>query len=226
MSEFNIKNIDWQISNDLVPYKNGLDFMERRVRNIIDKDYNSMIWLLEHHDVYTAGISAKDEDMLNKTDIEIFKINRGGKYTYHGPNMLIGYLMLDLKKFFVSGKPDIAKFVIFIETWVINFLAKFDIEGFIRKDRVGIWVLENGQEKKIGAIGIKVKKWVTYHGLAINIDPDLNAFNNIVPCGISNFGVTSLKNLGVNMDQDFNSLLKEAFYETTSLSLRGAPASL
>ncbi len=216
MSKFNAKNIDWQISSDLVDYRDGLDFMEKKVAEIIEENCNSLIWLLQHHDVYTAGISAKDEDLIKKTDIEIFKINRGGKYTYHGPKMLIGYLMLDLKKFFANGKPDIAAFVVFIENWVINFLAKFDIEGFIRKDRVGIWVLENGLEKKIGAIGIKVKKWVTYHGLAINIDPNLQAFDNIVPCGISEFGVTSLKNLGVDLNQNFEALLKEAFYETIS----------
>lgn len=214
MSKFDATNIDWTISKDLVPYKNALEFMENRVAKIIEEDKRSLIWLLQHPDVYTAGISAKDEDLLQKTDIEIFKINRGGKYTYHGPNMLIGYLMLDLKKFFAPGKPDIAKFVEFIENWVINFLAKFNIEGFIRKDRVGIWVMENGHEKKIGAIGIKVKKWVTYHGLAINIDPNLNAFKNIVPCGISEFGVTSLGQLGVDLNQDFEELLKDAFYDS------------
>ncbi len=101
----------------------------------------------------------------------------------------------------------------FIEEWVIHFLAKFDIEGFIRKDRVGIWVMHQGQEKKIGAIGIKVKKWVTYHGLAINIDPNLAAFNNIVPCGISNFGVTSLKDFNIDLNQDFKAILKDSFYE-------------
>lgn len=216
MTRFDSQKIDWFISKELVEYPRALSFMEQRVSDIITKDKNSALWLLQHKDVYTAGISAKDEDLLKKTDIDIFKINRGGKYTYHGPQMLIGYLMLDLKKFFADGKPDIAVFVEFIEKWVIRFLARFDIEGFIRKDRVGIWVMENGLEKKIGAIGIKVKKWVTYHGLAINIDPNLKAFDNIVPCGISNFGVTSLQKLGIDLNQDFEQILKDCFYEEVS----------
>ena len=213
MTQLSYKNIDWFRSDDLIGYAQALEYMEKRVASIIDNQQNPLIWQLEHKDVYTAGISAKDEDLLQKTDIEIFKVNRGGKYTYHGPKMLISYLMLDLKKFFVSGKPDIASFVKFIEQWVIHFLAKFDIEGFIRKDRVGIWVMHQGQEKKIGAIGIKVKKWVTYHGLAINIDPNLAAFNNIVPCGISNFGVTSLKDFDIDLGQDFKAILKDSFFE-------------
>lgn len=213
MTQLNYKNIDWLRSDDLVSYAKALEYMEHRVASIIDNQQNPLIWQLEHKDVYTAGISAKDEDLLQKTDIEIFKVNRGGKYTYHGPKMLISYLMLDLKKFFVNGKPDIASFVKFIEEWVIHFLTKFDIEGFIRKDRVGIWVMHQGQEKKIGAIGIKVKKWVTYHGLAINIDPNLAAFDNIVPCGISNFGVTSLKDFNIDLNQDFKAILKDSFFE-------------
>jgi lipoyl(octanoyl) transferase len=213
MAQFSYKNIDWLISESLVEYPDALNIMEQRVDCIINKGQNSLIWQLEHKDVYTAGISAKDEDLIKKTDIKIFKVNRGGKYTYHGPKMLISYLMLDLKKFFGPGKPDIALFVKFIEEWVISFLAKFNIEGFIRKERVGIWVIHNGLEKKIAAIGIKVKKWVTYHGLAINIDPNLEAFDNIVPCGISDFGVTSLKDFDINLNQDFKAILKDSFYE-------------
>ncbi len=216
MTIFNIKNIDWLISDNNVPYPEALQYMENRVKNISEKAYNSAIWLLQHEDVYTSGVSAKEEDLLQKSDIKVFKVNRGGKYTYHGPGMMIGYLMLDLKKFFKSGKPDIASFVKFIENWIINFLSHFDIEGFIRKDRVGVWVYDQGHEKKIAAIGIKVKKWVTYHGFAINIDPNLSAFNNIVPCGISNFGVTSLKNMGVDLNHDFNQVAKDYFYKTVS----------
>jgi lipoyl(octanoyl) transferase len=205
-------NIEWIFSKKLVKFEDSLRFMEEKVEKIAKKEEKSAIWLLEHEPVYTAGVSAKDCDLLVKTEIPVIKTNRGGKYTYHGPKMLIAYLMLDLKDFFAPKSPDIAKFVEFIELWVINFLAKFNIEGFIRKGRVGIWVIENGQEKKIGAIGIKVKKWVTYHGLAINIDPDLSAFNNIVPCGISEFGVTSLKQLGVNCD-NFQEILQQSFFE-------------
>lgn len=213
----NKNDIKWLETNDLVNFEDALSFMEKRVEKIIGGEENQLIWLMEHSAVYTAGVSAKDEDMLEKTDIPIFKTNRGGKYTYHGPKMKIAYIMINLKKFFAPKDPDIAEFVVFLENWIINFLAKFNIKGEIKKGRVGIWVMHNGQEKKIAAIGIKIKKWVSYHGLAINIDPDLAAFNNIVPCGIKEFGVTSLKEMGVDVNQDFNKILKESFEETLSL---------
>ncbi len=208
----NKNNIEWIFSQKPINFQDSIEFMENRIAKIYNGQDKNAIWLLEHNPVYTAGVSAKDQDLLTKTEIPIFKTNRGGKYTYHGPKMIIGYLMLDLKEFFAPNKPDIAKFVKFIENWIINFLARFNIEAFIRKDRVGVWTYENDQEKKIGAIGIKVKKWVTYHGFAININPDLTAFNNIVPCGISEFGVTSLARLGVDEDQDFYEMLQEDFY--------------
>ncbi len=208
----NKDNIEWIFSNNLVKFEDSLKFMEERADEIALGKASSAIWLLEHFDVYTAGVSAKDEDLLAKNEIPVIKTNRGGKYTYHGPKMLIGYVMIDLKQFFAPEKPDIAKFVEFIENWVIKFLANFGVEGFIRKGRVGIWVNEDGEEKKIGAIGIKVKKWVSYHGFAINIDPDLEAFKNIVPCGISEFGITSLKKMNANLEQDFHKILQESFY--------------
>lgn len=219
-------NIEWIFSDQLVKFDDSLNFMEKRVGEIQNKENKNAIWLLEHFDVYTAGVSAKDHDLLNETDIPVIKTNRGGKYTYHGPKMIIGYLMFDLKEFFAPNKPDIAKFVEFIENWIINFLARFNIEGFIRKGRVGIWVNDNGQEKKIAAIGIKVKKWVTYHGFSLNIDPDLTAFKNIVPCGISEFGVTSLKELGVETNQDFYQILKEEFENTKLDKAKNAKANV
>ncbi len=185
--------------------------MENRALKIIEGSAAPLIWLTEHNAVYTAGISAKDEDMLQKTDIPIYKTNRGGKYTYHGHGMKIIYVMLDLKKFFAPRAPDIAQFVEFLENWVIDFLQEFGIKGEIKKGRVGIWVTHEGKEKKIAAIGIKVKKWVSYHGIAININPDLTAFDNIVPCGIKEFGVTSLKEMGINTKQNFNEILKQSF---------------
>ena len=186
--------------------------MQTRVDQISQSMAKEQIWLLEHHPVYTAGISAKDEDLLNKTAIPVFKTNRGGKYTFHGPGMKIIYVMLDLKKFFAPQNPDVARFVEFLENWVIEFLAEFGTKGEIRKGRVGIWVETAGGEKKIAAIGIKIKKWVSYHGIAINIDPDLSAFNNIVPCGIKEFGVTSMKEILGNIDNyDFDKILKEKF---------------
>lgn len=208
-------NIEWRSSDELVDFADSLKFMQERVDNIIAGDAEQLIWTLEHKPVYTAGISAKDEDLLQKTDIPIYKTNRGGKYTFHGPGMKIIYVMLDLKKLFAPNPPDIAKFVKFLENWMIGVLAQYGIQGHIRKGRVGIWVETPQGEKKIGAIGIKVKRWVTYHGIAINIDPDLAAFNKIVPCGISEFGVTSMKDLGINHELDFNKIVKEQFSKNT-----------
>ncbi len=206
-----LSQIEWKISDNLIDFDGAYNFMEDRVSKIINQKKSEMIWLLEHKDVYTAGISSKETDLLNKTNIPVFKTNRGGKYTYHGPNMKIIYLMLDLKKFFYPNSPDIAVFVNFLENWIIDILAEFKIKGEIRKDRVGIWVKNEISEEKIAAIGIKVKKWVTYHGISINLAPDLTKFNNIVPCGISDFGITSFAKLGINNFSNIDQLIKEKF---------------
>ena len=197
-------NIEWRVSKELVGFEDALAIMQKRVEEIAAGTAPQLIWILEHPPVYTAGVSAKEEDMLNKTDIPIFKTNRGGKYTYHCPGMKIIYVMLDLKKIFAPEKPDISRFVELLENWVIKVLADFGIKGEIKKGRVGIWVTdENGNEKKIAALGIKIKKWVSYHGIAINISPDLAGFNNIVPCGIKEFGVTSMQEiLGEKIDEE------------------------
>ncbi len=187
-----LDNIEFKISKELVSFQDAVEFMQQRVDGIISGKEKQLIWILEHHPVYTAGVSAKDEDLLGETDIPVFKTNRGGKYTYHAPGMKIVYVMLDLKKFFAPEAPDVARFVEFLENWVIEILAEFGIRGEIRKGRVGIWVNHDGLEKKIAALGIKIKKWVSYHGIAINVDPDLSGFEKIVPCGIKEFGVTSI----------------------------------
>ncbi len=188
-------NIEWRISKEPVHFEEALEFMQQRVEKIIAGTAPEMIWILEHHPVYTAGISAKDEDFIGKTDIPIFKTNRGGKYTFHAPGMKIIYVMLDLKKFFAPEKPDVARFVEFLESWVIAILADLGIKGEIKKGRVGIWVETKNGEKKIAALGIKIKKWASYHGIAININPDLAGFANIIPCGIKEFGVTSVEEI-------------------------------
>lgn len=218
MSQKSNHNIEWRISKELVHFEEALSFMQNRVEEIISGKAPPMIWMLEHHPVYTAGISAKEEDMLVKTEVPIFQTNRGGKYTYHCPGMKIIYVMLDLKKFFEPEKPDVACFVEFLENWVIEILAEFGIKGEIKKGRVGIWVTdENGAEKKIAALGIKIKKWVSYHGIAINISPDLAGFNNIVPCGIREFGVTTMEEiLGKIDEKKFDELVRKKF-ETISL---------
>lgn len=211
--------INWKISQDLVPYEEAVKFMESEVEKIINNQSNGLIWLVEHPPIYTAGISAKEEDLINNQNIPVFKTNRGGKYTYHGPGVKIIYAMLDLKKLFAPESPDIARFVTMLEEWIISILSEFNIKGEIRKDRVGIWVCkENGFEDKISAIGIKVKKWVSYHGIALNVDPNLSFFNGIIPCGIKEekFGVTSLEKLGKEItDQKLNGIIKEKFLKIT-----------
>lgn len=190
-----LKTLDIEVkkSKGLVHFSEALKFMEERVELIAQGKAKPMIWFLQHQDVYTAGISAKDEDLIAKNNIEVFKTNRGGKYTYHGPGMLIVYVMLDLKQLFAPEMVDVRKFVEFLENLIIDILAQYNIKGQLRPGRIGIWVEdENNVEKKIAALGIKLRKWVSYHGMAINIDPDLSKFDNIVPCGIKEFGVTSM----------------------------------
>ncbi len=197
-------DIEWRFSKEPVHFEEALDFMQKRVDQIIEGKASSLIWVLEHHPVYTAGVSANEADLLQKTEIPIYKTNRGGKYTYHCPGMKIIYVMIDLKKFFAPEQPDVSRFVEFLENWVIKILNDFKIKGEIRKGRVGIWVEdENGSEKKVAALGIKLKKWVSYHGIAVNIDPEMSGFNNIVPCGIKDFGVTSMTEiLGQKIDEE------------------------
>jgi lipoyl(octanoyl) transferase len=206
-------NIEWRVEKNLVKYDEALKFMEQTAQEIIEEKRDSLIWVLEHYPVYTAGISAKDEDLLDNKNIEVFKINRGGKYTYHCPGMKIIYVLLNLKKLFYPAKPDISRFVEFLEMWIIAVLKNYQIEARIRKGRVGLWVETATGEKKISAIGIKIKKWVSYHGIALNINPDLAGFNNIVPCGIKEFGITSFSQLGIeNFDEEnFSKILKKEF---------------
>ena len=206
------QDIEFKISKDLVKFEDALKFMEERVAKIIAGQEKQLIWILEHEPVYTAGVSAKESDMLNKNDIPIFKTNRGGKYTYHCPGMKIIYVMLDLKKFFAPNRPDVSAFVKFLENLVIEILAEFGIKGEIRDGRVGIWVQTPQGEKKIAALGIKLKKWVSYHGIAININPDLGGFNNIVPCGISEFGVTSMAEILGDKKINIEKIIEEKFH--------------
>ncbi|MFM7620817.1 MAG: lipoyl(octanoyl) transferase LipB [Alphaproteobacteria bacterium] len=210
-----IDNLEWQFSNNLVDYDEALEFMTSRVDKIINQQAKSLIWVLEHPALFTAGVSAKPEDLLNITDQKIYQTNRGGKYTYHCPGMKIIYIMLDLKKFFYPNPPDVAKFINFLELWIIDLLRHYQIAGKIHKDRVGIWVeTKKGDplsEKKISAIGIKLKKWVSYHGIALNIDCDLSGFQRIIPCGIKDYGVTSFADLGKKIDDNFDLILQQNF---------------
>lgn len=188
------QDIEWKISEDLIPYGDAVSSMEGRVADIRENAKNELVWLLEHPPLYTAGTSADDSDLLDSR-FPVHKTGRGGEYTYHGPGQRVAYVMLDLKK--RQTKPDIKKYVWQLEEWIIRTLAEFDIKGERRQGRVGIWVaLPDGSESKIAAIGVRIRHWVSYHGISINVNPDLSHFSGIVPCGIANHGVTSLHDLG------------------------------
>ena len=200
--------IEWRRDDALVPYREALEAMEARNAAIVAGEAKEQIWLLEHPPVYTAGTSA-DPAELTDPRFDVVEVGRGGRYTYHGPGQRVGYLMRDLGK---RGK-DVRCFVHAIEGWVIDTLADFGIEAWRAEGRVGIWCEDiDGREAKIGAIGVRVRRWVTMHGLSVNLDPDLSHFGGIVPCGIDEFGVTSLARLGkdVSADQWDEALMKRA----------------
>ena len=174
--------------------------MEDTVAAIRAGEAEDQIWLLEHPPLYTAGTSADAKDLLNPR-FPVYETGRGGEYTYHGPGQRVAYVMMDLKK--QMNTPDIKKYIWMLEEWIIRTLATFDIKGERRAGRVGIWVvMDNGTESKIAAIGVRIRHWVTFHGIAINVDPDLSHFNGIVPCGIKGHGVTSIAELKPNITMD------------------------
>jgi lipoyl(octanoyl) transferase len=189
--------VDWAIGNGLVEYDMALKVMSRRTEAIREGRARELVWLLEHPALYTAGASAKEEDLLNPGSLPVFRTSRGGQFTYHGPGQRVAYVMLDLEK---RGR-DIRGFINRLEAWLIKTLSEFNVTGETRRDRVGIWVTRpsNGQpvEDKIAAIGLRVSRWVSSHGIALNVDPDLSRFEGIIPCGIRNHGVTSLADLGL-----------------------------
>lgn len=189
--------MEWKTSKTQVEYEEAVRFMEERVCSIIENREDELIWFLEHPHIYTAGSSASLSDFLGDAKAELVTTGRGGKITYHGPGQLVIYVMINLQNYF----PDIRIFLQKLEEVVVNVLKKHNIKGELRENRVGIWVKEMQTESKIAAIGIRVKKWVTYHGVAINLNPDLEYFNAIVPCGIKEFGVTSFEKLGVPFDR-------------------------
>jgi lipoyl(octanoyl) transferase len=184
--------IDWRISDEPVPYEQALAFMEQRAAAIRQGTAGECIWLLEHPPLFTAGTSADPAELFNPQHFPVFDAGRGGRYTYHGPGQRVGYVMLDLEK---RGK-DIRAFVQALEGWMIDALAELGVTAHRAPGRIGIWVGEGAEEKKIGALGVRVKRWVTLHGFALNVAPDLSHFSGIVPCGIAEFGVTSLADLG------------------------------
>ena len=191
-------NIEIKKSQKPVKYENALTFMEQRLREIDEKKSGDLIWILEHEEIYTAGTSYKETEILDKS-IKIIKTNRGGKITYHGPGQLICYFVIDLKK----RNRDIRKFISTIEKTIINTLKYYNIETFADKKNIGIWYNYNKRIKKIAAIGVRVSKWIAYHGFSINIKNDLKRYEAIIPCGIEDKGVTNLKEIE---DQNYKEL--------------------
>lgn len=207
--------VEWRISDDPVDYPTAIATMEARVAAIRAGSLPEMIWLLEHPPLYTAGTSAKPGDLLDPDRFPVFATGRGGQYTYHGPGQRVAYVMLDLK----ARGGDIRRYVHDLEEWVIRTLARFNVRGERRPGRVGIWVADGKREDKIAAIGVRVRHWVSYHGIAINLEPDLAHFDGIVPCGIAAsesapFGVTSLAKLGLIVSMpELDMAMRAAFLE-------------
>ena len=196
----NSSPVEWRLSDDLVAYESALAVMDARVAAIVAGQAPELVWLLEHPPLYTAGTSAQDHELIDAR-FPVHKVGRGGQFTYHGPGQRVAYVMLDLNR----RKPDVRAFVATLEEWIIRTLARFNVRGERRTDRIGVWVRRpekgDGYEDKIAAIGIRVRHWVSLHGIALNVSPELSHFSGIVPCGVSNarYGVTSLADLGLTV---------------------------
>ena len=203
-------NIEIKKSIKPVKYDVAINFLEERLLDIVNNKKSDLIWLLEHEEIYTAGRNYKEEEILNK-DISIIKSNRGGKITYHGPGQLICYFVIDLKK----RKKDIRKFITLLEKTIIESLIEFNIKSFGDPKNIGIWVNDKSNIKKVAAIGIRVSKWIAYHGFAININNDLSKYQNIIPCGILDKGVTNLKSIN---NQNYN-ILSDVIVENFTKNL-------
>lgn len=210
-----LSKLTWRISDERILYPEAVDFMERRVAEIRSGAAPETIWLLEHPPLYTAGTSAKPGDLLSPDRFPVYQTGRGGQFTYHGPGQRVAYVMLDVKK----RGADVRQFVRDLEEWVIRTLARFNVTAERREGRVGIWVVHDGREDKIAAIGIRLRHWVSFHGISINLDPDLGHFGGIVPCGITEsaatpYGVTSLAQLGQMVTMpELDMALQAAFAE-------------
>ncbi|NWH07639.1 MAG: lipoyl(octanoyl) transferase LipB [Alphaproteobacteria bacterium] len=213
--------VDWMTSKEPVPYPAALGAMEARAAAIAEGTAREAVWLLEHPPLYTAGTSARGEDLLAPSRFPVFPAGRGGQFTYHGPGQRVAYVMLDLK----ARGGDVRRFVHDLEEWIIRALSRFDVKGERREGRVGIWIARaGGREDKIAAIGIRVRKGVSFHGISLNVAPDLAHFSGIVPCGIADAGVTSLADLGSPATMaDADRALRSAFEEVFG-PLTDAPA--
>jgi len=211
----------WAVSSGRVGYEAAVAAMEARAEAIVEGRAGELVWLLEHPPLYTAGVSAKPADLLRPDRFPVFKSSRGGQFTYHGPGQRVAYVMLDLG----ARKKDVRAFVAALEAWVIEALGDFNVEGQVRPGRVGVWV-EHGapkREDKIAAIGVRLRRWVSFHGISLNVEPDLEHFAGIVPCGVTDHGVTSLVGLGLPVSMaEADAALKTSF-ERVFGPVEGAP---
>jgi len=213
--------VEWRISDDLIDYPDAVQFMEQRAQDIRDGLKPQTVWLVEHPPLYTSGTSADPAELVDPERFPVFDTGRGGRYTYHGPGQRVAYVMLDLK----HRDGDVRRFVYDLEEWVIRTLAYFNVIGERRDGRVGIWVrygapgTPGAGEAKIAAIGVRIRKWVSYHGIALNVDPALDHFDGIIPCGIPDHGVTSLWNLGITASiAEVDSILRTTFEDVFKVS--------
>ena len=212
---------EWRISDSPVPYAEALATMETRVADIHAGRASELVWLLEHPPLYTAGTSSKSADLLQPLRFPVHVAGRGGQYTYHGPGQRVAYVMLDLR----NRKQDVRRFVFDLEEWTIRALARFNVRAERRAGRVGVWVTRLSREDKIAAIGIRIRHWVSFHGISINVEPDLSHYDGIVPCGIAEHGVTSLVDLGLPVTMaDLDVALAETFDEVMGEATRSAAA--
>jgi len=199
--------VEWKVSDGLVAYPDALAAMEARAAAIADGRAGEQVWLLEHPPIYTAGTSANDAELIDAR-FPVYRTGRGGQFTYHGPGQRVAYAMLDLR----ARKPDVRAYVRDLEQWLIETLSLFGVKGERREGRVGIWVSRGAQEDKIAALGVRIRRWVTLHGVALNVAPDLTHFSGIVPCGVRAHGVTSLSDLGIAATlPDVDAALKQSF---------------
>ncbi|MEJ8574708.1 lipoyl(octanoyl) transferase LipB [Microbaculum marinum] len=215
--------VEWRISDGLVSYVDAVAAMEARVAAIAAGEASELVWLVEHPPLYTAGTSADDAELLQAARFPVHRTGRGGRWTYHGPGQRVVYVMLDLTR---RGR-DVRRFVEDLEAWVIRTLAEFNVDGEIRDGRIGVWVRRPDKgpaiEDKIAAIGIRVRRWVSFHGIAINVEPDLEHFGGIVPCGIAGYGVTSLADLGrVVTMPEVDMALKSTFEDVFARTVRAS----
>ncbi|QGZ95683.1 lipoyl(octanoyl) transferase LipB [Terricaulis silvestris] len=220
------ERIGWAVSPGLVEYEAAVAAMEARAAAIATDEAGELVWLLEHPPLYTAGVSAKQSDLLDPDRFPVFQTGRGGQFTYHGPGQRVAYVMLDLRK---RGR-DVTRFVADLERWIIGALDAFNVKGEVRDGRVGVWVERKGpgwaREDKIAAIGVRLRKWVSFHGIAFNVEPELEHFSGITPCGISGpqFGVTSLVDLGLPVTMsDADAALRSSFHSVFGATADAAP---